>query len=95
MTALSALKAHLNITDDADDELLEQQLAAAISHTAGFVESNDPLTWDNAPADVRQAILMIAAHWFENREATLVGVSAAPTPFGYHDLLLPFRRWVF
>lgn len=100
MTALDAIKAHLNITDDADDELLDQQLAAAILHTAHLVEiivDDEPvaLSWDNAPADVRQAIMMLAGHWYENREATLVGVSAQATPFGYHDLLLAYRRWVF
>ncbi len=95
MTALAALKAHLNIIGEHDDELLTSKLDAAIMHTAGHVESDDPITWDTAPADVRQAILMLAGHWYENREATLVGVPASVLPLGYHDLLLPYRRWIF
>ena len=95
-TALDAFKAHLNLGDgEASDDDLSLKLNAAIAHTGTFVDSTDPLTWDNAPAEIQQAILMLAAHWFENREATLIGLSAMPMPLGYFDLLLPYRRWVF
>lgn len=103
MTALAALKAHLNMLDaDHDDTLLTDKIEAAITFTSHHVgkldaQTGDPVTlmWDTAPADVRQAILMLAAHWYENREATLIGIGGAETPIGYFDLLLAHRRWVF
>lgn len=95
MTALDALKAHLNILDDTDDDLLTGILAAAITFTSLHVGGTEPLTWDTAPADLRQAIMMLAAHWYENREGVLVGIRGEDLPFGFHEILLAYRRWVF
>ncbi len=95
MTALAALKAHLNIIDDADDGLLAEELDAAIVFTSHQIGGEAPVAWDTATADVRQAVLMLAGHWYENREAILVGVGAENVPLGYSDLLLAHRRWVF
>jgi hypothetical protein len=41
------------------------------------------------------AIKLLAAHLYANREASVVGVTAADLPFGLFDLLGPFRTWVF
>lgn len=51
---------------------------ARIAFTAGF----DPL-----PPDLSEAVLLLAAHWFENREASASGLSE--TPFGLASLLAP------
>lgn len=42
------------------------------------------------PAPVTEAILQLAALWYEQREAAAIGVSVAPIPFGVHDLLRPY-----
>lgn len=102
-TALDALKAHLNLLDaDTDDADLTLKLDAAIAFTSQHVGAIDPdtgapvaLTWDTAPADLQLAILQLAGHWFENREAVIIGASGADVPLSYWDLLLPHRRWVF
>ena len=44
------------------------------------------------PADLQQAILMLAAHWFENRSAVNVGNIVNEVPLGFDALLWPFRR---
>jgi uncharacterized phage protein (predicted DNA packaging) len=95
VTALAALKAHLNITGVDDDELLTDKLDAAIAYTSHQLGDEDPIEWDSAAPDLRQAVLMLAGHWYENREATLIGVGVVPVPLGYDDLLLAHRRWVF
>lgn len=96
MTALLDLKAQLNIIDDdADDALLERKIAAAEASVSADIGAATPVTYGNAPADLREAILMKAAHLFENREAVLVGVSAHELPLGYADLIAPHRKWVF
>lgn len=101
MTALAALKSHLNLTDLAasDDADLTLKLDAATLYTSDRVEieGDDPLSWDNAPADLRQAILMLAAHWYANRETVLLGITSASTPYGFDDLVRPYKPtpWVF
>ena len=95
MTALEALKAQLNITDEADDALLERKIAAAEATITNDLAADDPVTFATAPADLCEAILMVAAHLYENREAVLVGVGAEALPLGYEHLIQSHRRWVF
>jgi uncharacterized phage protein (predicted DNA packaging) len=96
VTALLDLKAQLNIIDDeTDDDLLERKIAAAEASVSADIGAVTPVTYDDAPADLREAIMMKAAHLFENREAVLVGISAQELPLGYADLIAPHRKWVF
>lgn len=94
ITPLAAFKIHMSIPadDTADDLLLQQKLDVA----AAWVEqiTAGPVN-DNAPAPIHEATRMLAAHLFENREASLVGVTAQELPFGVMDLLNPFRAWAF
>jgi len=45
-----------------------------------------------APQAIKHAMLMMVGHWYENREAVVVGVNAAPLPMAVDALLAPFRR---
>ena len=49
----------------------------------------------NIPAAVKEAVRQLAAHLYENREASLVGVTAQSLPFGTLDLLSSYRAWQF
>lgn len=56
---------------------------------AGYGDSSDgalPL-----PAAIRQALLMLIAHWYENRTAVAIGSAAGEMPLGVQDLLRPKR----
>lgn len=88
VTDIALLKAHLNIVGTEDDTLLSQKLAAAEAFATSYCGETftDPL-----PAAVEQAVLMLAAHWYENREAAVVGATASTIPFGVHQLLSPHR----
>ena len=57
---------------------------AEIRFTAGFGE-----TWDEVPADLRQAVFLLAAHFYENRSET--GSVAGSMPFGVLMLLESYR----
>lgn len=92
------MKAHLNVTGDEDDALIASITAAAETYIDGFLdrkledyEADD----EDVPAPIRQAIMMVAAHLFENREHVLVGVSAQPLPLGALDLIGAYRAWSF
>lgn len=89
------LRVHLSMQEDEEtDAVLEQKIGAAEDWVAGYIGQAladlDPL-----PAVVTEAVLRLAAELYENREASLVGVSAEILPFGVTDLLTPIRKWVF
>lgn len=46
----------------------------------------------DVPAPIRQALLMLVAHWYEHREPVAVGVTPARIPDTVDALLAPFRE---
>ncbi len=38
---------------------------------------------------------MLVGHLYENREASVVAVSAELMPMGLYDLMAPYREWSF
>jgi uncharacterized phiE125 gp8 family phage protein len=57
---------------------------AEVRFTAGFGTE-----WETVPADLRQAVFLLAAHYYENRSET--GQSASAMPFGVLVLLEAYR----
>lgn len=45
------------------------------------------------PSPVRQAILLLVGHWFNNREEVITGTITAQMPMAVEALLSTFRRW--
>lgn len=101
INTLADLRAHLAFTDDlgtTDDAMLTRILSAAES----FVERKLGFTFaatyggtgqEAVPDALRQAVLMLAAHWYENREAG-ADVLREP-PFGVTEILREYRDWTF
>jgi hypothetical protein len=48
---------------------------------------------DKIPDDIRAALLLMVGHLYENREATVPGVSITTLPMGYHALLNHYKVW--
>jgi hypothetical protein len=96
MTITAAdLRTHLSMQEDEEsDALLQQKLDAAQAWIAGYI-GQDLADLDPLPANVKEAILRLAADLYENREASIVGVSAETLPFGVADLLAAVRNWTF
>jgi hypothetical protein len=92
MLTLADAKAHLNVTFDTDDALIQSTLDAAKEWIEAY--TGGELT-DSAPAPVNQAVLMLTGHLYQNREATVVGITAQSLPFGFLELLEPYRAWCF
>lgn len=59
--------------------------AVTITFQAGYTSST-------LPDDLKHAVLMLAAHWFENRSAVNVGNPVNEVPLGFDALLWPHRR---
>jgi len=53
---------------------------------AGYTSTGS--TWvSNPPEGIRQAVLLIGAHWYENRESVVVGTITARVPMAAESLL--------
>jgi len=61
--------------------------AVTITFTAGY-----GATAASVPQTIKQAILMLASHWFENREPVNIGNIVSPLPMTVEALLMP-ERW--
>jgi uncharacterized phiE125 gp8 family phage protein len=46
---------------------------------------------DDVPAPLRQALLLLVAHWYERREPIEVGSPETSIPNSISDLLAPYR----
>jgi uncharacterized phiE125 gp8 family phage protein len=61
--------------------------AFEIAFSAGYGDGAD-----NVPAPLRQAIMLLVAHWFERPEPVVLGATAQEVPATVAGLLLPYRR---
>jgi len=100
IVATADLKSHLNVTFDDDDMLIDDKISAAQAHIdrlLGFKiedtfggEDQDPV-----PEDLKQAVLMLAAWWYEQREAALTGTIVALVPLGVQEIVSEYRTFTF
>lgn len=65
----------------------EQDDAVTVTYQAGY-----GLNASDVPAAIKHAAMMMLAHYYENREAVLVGTIASDLPQGIMTLLRPFIR---
>jgi len=47
------------------------------------------------PSILRHAIKLLVGHLYENREATIAGMTIQTVPIGIYDMLYPYRLWRF
>lgn len=90
-------KAHLNVTDDADDDLIAKKIAAAeawVGSYIGFSLTSIEAFPDGAPEPLKEAVRMLTAHLYENREASIVGVTMSNVSPGIFDLMAPYKEVV-
>lgn len=61
--------------------------AVRITYVAGYGAASA------VPQAIKQAMLLLIGHWYENREAVIVGTSQpSPLPLAVDALITPFRR---
>lgn len=69
---------------------LQELNGLVVEFTAGFGDDGSAV-----PAPLRQALLLLVAHWYENREIALTtGATASEIPFTVRALMAPWRREV-
>lgn len=92
---LEDVKAQLNQTQDVDDDLIERKIDAAQAHLESLLGFGiqETYTPSNVPDDLKECVCLLAAHWYENREAVLVGVNAQPLPMGVDQIVANHRNY--
>ncbi len=68
MITVDEFKAHSNITFDDDDALIEAKIEAASAYITGFLDPDVMEGLSGTPASVKEAVRVLVAHWYENRE---------------------------
>lgn len=96
---LERVKKHIKAEGDDEDDLITGYVESA----KAFVEQHcDRTIVEGLPAsaaemtvtkDVEQAILLLVGHWYTNREAVVVGLSAASVPMAVESLLWYRKRF--
>lgn len=92
--SVADMKPHLNVAaDDAEsDGIIGNYIEAAEDMVAKYVRrdlnAEFPAGW---PAAILQAVRLLVAHYYENREAVTAGPKASVLPFGVEALLAAER----
>lgn len=92
---LALLKKHVRADDFADDdEYLTHLLNAAEQYVYTATNQTEAnlleLGGGALPATLQQAVLLIAGHWYNQREA-VSGVQMAEVPYTLQALIKPYR----
>lgn len=69
---------------------LDRSAAISVTFSAGYPQAADPAA-STVPAAIRAAILLLVAHWYQNREA-VSDTGATELPLAVNSLVAPYRR---
>jgi uncharacterized phiE125 gp8 family phage protein len=90
--ALYAIKeddqsAYLFLSADFDrPALFDRPDAVTVTFTTGYGDA------DAVPRAIKHALYILIAHWYEHREAVVIGASPVAVPMTVDALLAPYRR---
>ena len=100
MTLIQKVKANLILEHDADDELLEMFITAAVSYAESYQHVPENFYSDNPmPPTTEQAVIMLSSHFYESRDGSTGGffvdnVGASQQVWKTVNLLLRLdREW--
>ena len=87
---IALLKSHVRADDFSDDD---QYLAHLLDAAELYVTTATNRSTDHLPATLQQAVLLIAGHWYNQREA-VSGVQMAEVPYTLQAIIKPYRKLV-
>lgn len=98
VVSLALFKKHVRADDFSDDDeyLAHLLKAAEESVITATNRTEEELTEDNAgefPTTLKQAVMMLAAHWYNQRES-VSGVQMYEVPDALQALVKPYRKLV-
>lgn len=103
MIDLAIVKAHLRVTHDAEDDLIQSYTEAALSTFELWTNRKLIKEGDALPDPVGRALvitkpiwqgaLLLIGHWYSSRESVVIGMITAELPMATNALWMPYR-WV-
>lgn len=88
MVTLEKAKAHMRVDAPDEDEGIVLMIDAAVDH----LQSIDvDMTVDPLPPALHHAVLLLVAHFYDNREVMTEG-TVKIMPFGLSRLIAPYRK---
>lgn len=93
IATLELAKMHLGVTESDDDTLISAKLDSAQALLEGWLGYAIEDRFDTPPADLVEAVLQMMAHAYENREATVVGLTITAIPLGVRDVIAARRDY--
>jgi len=91
---LDEMKEHLAWTDDLgtdDDAVIQRCVDGAQMLIEAHLGHSIAETYDTTPAPLGVAVAMLAAHFYENREAVVTGTIATPLPWAVDSIVDAYR----
>lgn len=103
IVTLEEMLRQLGITAETGSDLwplISQKIDAAQSHVERMLGFTFASTYggdgqDPVPEPLKEAVMQLAAWWFEQREAGIVGQGASVVPFGVAEIVDGYRNWTF
>ena len=100
IVTVEQMRAQLNLPDAMDGDILADKIAAAQNHIERMLgyrieEQFGGEDQPEIPPALIEAVKQLAAHWYENREAVVIGHGAAVVPFGVAEIVDGYRDWSF
>lgn len=87
MITLTMAKEHIRVEHTEEDTLIQHYIDAALAWVIRYTGEN----YLDTIIELEQAQLLLIGHWYENREAVVVGSSVAELPFAVEALAGPYR----
>jgi uncharacterized phage protein (predicted DNA packaging) len=94
LAELDQLKAQCRVDSDDEDDVLQHYLDSAAEYVLGFVPELADSPPQPVPDTVNQAVLLIAASWYAQREDSLPD-QQKDIPMSAQQLLNQVRTWSF
>ena len=70
--------------------ITRSQIAAVkVAFTAGYADAAA------VPDDLKIALQLLVAHWYENREAVVTGTISTTVGLAFDEIVAPYRLWTF
>jgi uncharacterized phiE125 gp8 family phage protein len=66
---------------------LRERLGIEVDYVAGYGDDASAV-----PEDLRQALLVLVAHWFEHRDAVITAGAGTLIPLGFDGMVAPYKR---
>lgn len=90
---LEDAKRHLRVDFYDDDMLIDRKIQSAQAHIESWLGYAIEDRFEEPPADLHEAVLSLMAHLFENREASVVGVTITSAPLSVRDVISARRDY--